>query len=222
MKFNLPRQSKKNYSVSFSLDITTGSHRQRPHNHINVIHARVLRRDHELCRQRLPRAQCSILLHRKTQMIVDVLQDDTDPMVSVMKFDKVPTESNADVEGLDQQIQEMKEAVELPLTNTELYEEMGIRPPKGAILYGVPGTGKTLLAKAVANQMSATFLRVVGSELIQKYLGDRPKLVRELFRVAEEYALNIVFIDEIDSIARNVTSQLLVASVRSSAPCSSC
>lgn len=90
--------------------------------------------------------------------------------------------------------------MELPLTHPELYEEMGIRPPKGVILYGVPGTGKTLLAKAVANQTSATFLRVVGSELIQKYLGDGPKLVREMFRVAEEHAPSIVFIDEIDAI----------------------
>lgn len=86
------------------------------------------------------------------------------------------------------------------MTHPELYEEMGIKPPKGVILYGVPGTGKTLLAKAVANQTSATFLRVVGSELIQKYLGDGPKLVRELFRVAEEHAPSIVFIDEIDAI----------------------
>ncbi|KAH8106652.1 P-loop containing nucleoside triphosphate hydrolase protein, partial [Phellopilus nigrolimitatus] len=179
--------------VSFSLDITTGGHRRRPRNHIIVLQARVLRRDHEL-------SQCSILLHPKMQTIVDVLQDDTDPMVSVMKLDKVPTESNADVGGLDQQIQEIKEAVELPLTHPELYEDMGIRPPKSAILYGVPGTGKTFLAKAVANQMSATFLRVVGSELIQKYLGDGPKLVRELFRVAEEHAPSIVFIDEIDAI----------------------
>jgi 26S proteasome regulatory subunit T2 len=94
----------------------------------------------------------------------------------------------------------VQESVELPLTHPELYEEMGIRPPKGVILYGVPGTGKTLLAKAVANQTSATFLRIVGSELIQKYLGDGPKLVRELFRVAEEHAPSIIFIDEIDAI----------------------
>ena len=94
----------------------------------------------------------------------------------------------------------LQESVELPLTHPELYEEMGIKPPKGVILYGVPGTGKTLLAKAVANQTSATFLRVVGSELIQKYLGDGPKLVREVFRVAEEHAPSIVFIDEIDAI----------------------
>lgn len=154
----------------------------------------------------------------------------------------------------------LQESVELPLTHPEYYEEMGIKPPKGVILYGPPGTGilqhsntcanrskiihtwllfkvlpslseipydcfvralfsfsfhslqtnynisfqlktgKTLLAKAVANQTSATFLRVVGSELIQKYLGDGPKLVRELFRVAEEHAPSIVFIDEIDAI----------------------
>jgi 26S proteasome regulatory subunit T2 len=88
----------------------------------------------------------------------------------------------------------------LPLTHPELYEEIGIKPPKGVILYGSPGTGKTLIAKAVANSTSATFLRVVGSELIQKYLGDGPKLVRELFRVAEEHAPSIVFIDEIDAV----------------------
>ena len=101
------------------------------------------------------------------------------------------------------------------MTHPEYYEEMGIKPPKGVILYGAPGTGKpliicsywiillfigkTLLAKAVANQTSATFLRVCGSELIQKYLGEGPKLVRELFRVAEEHAPSIVFIDEIDA-----------------------
>ncbi|WVQ89592.1 26S protease regulatory subunit 4 [Cryptococcus gattii] len=143
---------------------------------------------------------CSVLLHHKTHAVVGVLADDADPMVSVMKLDKAPTESYADIGGLESQIQEIKESVELPLTHPELYEEMGIRPPKGVILYGVPGTGKTLLAKAVANQTSATFLRIVGSELIQKYLGDGPKLVRELFRVAEENAPSIVFIDEIDAV----------------------
>jgi len=140
------------------------------------------------------------LLNHKTHSIIGILSDDTDPMVSVMKLEKAPQETYADIGGLDQQIQEIKESVELPLTHPEYYEEMGIKPPKGVILYGAPGTGKTLLAKAVANQTSATFLRVVGSELIQKYLGDGPKLVRELFRVAEEHAPSIVFIDEIDAI----------------------
>ena len=142
----------------------------------------------------------SILLHHKSVSVVGVLTDDADPLVTVMKLDKAPTESYADIGGLEAQIQEVREAVELPLLHPELYEEMGIKPPKGVILYGAPGTGKTLLAKAVANQTSATFLRIVGSELIQKYLGDGPRLVRQLFQVAAEHAPSIVFIDEIDAI----------------------
>ena len=142
----------------------------------------------------------SVLLHNKTMSVVGMLADDTDPMVSVMKVEKAPLESYADIGGLEDQIQEIKEAVELPLAHPELYEDIGIKPPKGVILYGEPGTGKTLLAKAVANQTSATFLRVVGSELIQKYLGDGPKLVRELFRVADDLSPTIVFIDEIDAV----------------------
>jgi 26S proteasome regulatory subunit T2 len=121
-------------------------------------------------------------------------------MVAMMKVDKAPLESYSDIGGLEKQIQEIKEAVDLPLTHPELYEDIGIRPPKGVILYGQPGTGKTLLAKAVANQTSATFLRIVGSELIQKYLGDGPKLVREVFKAADEMAPSIVFIDEIDAV----------------------
>lgn len=142
----------------------------------------------------------SVLLHNKTMSVVGILSDDTDPMVSVMKVEKAPLETYADIGGLEDQIQEIKEAVELPLAHPELYEDIGIKPPKGVILYGEPGTGKTLLAKAVANQTSATFLRVVGSELIQKYLGDGPKLVRELFRVADDMSPTIVFIDEIDAV----------------------
>lgn len=143
---------------------------------------------------------CSILLHYKTNAVVGILADDVDPLVSVMKVEKAPQETYADIGGLYEQIQEIKEAVELPLTHPELYEEIGIRPPKGVILYGEPGTGKTLLAKAVANQTSASFLRVVGSELIQKYLGEGPKLVRELFRVADDLSPSIVFIDEVDAV----------------------
>ena len=87
-------------------------------------------------------------------------------MVSVIMVDKAPIENYADIGGLEEQIREIKEAVELPLTNPELYEEIGFKPPKGVILYGEPGTGKTLLAKAVANQTKATFFRIVGSELV--------------------------------------------------------
>ena len=103
--------------------------------------------------------------------VVGVLSDDTDPMVTVMKLEKAPTESYADIGGLDTQIQEIKESVELPLTHPEYYEEMGIKPPKGVILYGPPGTGKTLLAKAVANQTSATFLRVVSGVFVLEDLS---------------------------------------------------
>jgi len=143
---------------------------------------------------------CTVLLHHKVQSVIGILGDDVDPLVSVMKVDKAPLESYADIGGLTKQIQEVKEAVELPMTHPELYEDIGIKPPKGVIFYGPPGTGKTLLAKAVANETNATFLRVVGSELIQKYLGDGPKLVRELFKVADEHSPSIVFMDEIDAI----------------------
>jgi len=141
-----------------------------------------------------------VLLNNKVHAIVGVLDDDEDPLVSTMKLEKAPKETYADIGGLEEQIQEIKESVELPLTHPEYYDEMGISPPKGVILYGPPGTGKTLLVKAVANQTSATFLRVVGSELIQKYMGDGPKLVREMFKAAEENAPSIVFIDEIDAV----------------------
>ena len=143
---------------------------------------------------------CNVLLRDNSHHVVGILAEEADPLLNVMKVDKAPTETYGDVGGLEQQIREIKEAVELPLTHPELYEEIGIKPPKGVILYGEPGTGKTLLAKAVANETSATFFRVVGSELIQKYSGEGPKLVRQLFRLANEHAPSIVFIDEIDAI----------------------
>jgi len=143
---------------------------------------------------------CQVLCKDRSMHVCGVLVEDQDPTVSVMKVEKAPTESYGDIGGLDEQVREMKECVELPLTNPELYEEIGISAPKGVILYGEPGTGKTLLAKAVANQTSANFLRVVGSELIKKYSGEGPKLVREIFKAAEEMAPTIVFIDEIDAI----------------------
>uniref|UniRef100_A0A8C3NYU5 26S proteasome regulatory subunit 4 n=1 Tax=Cyanoderma ruficeps TaxID=181631 RepID=A0A8C3NYU5_9PASS len=124
---------------------------------------------------------CSVLLNHKVHAVIGVLMDDTDPLVTVMKVEKAPQETYADIGGLDNQIQEIKESVELPLTHPEYYEEMGIKPPKGVILYGPPGTG--ILHYNISFQLKI----VVGSELIQKYLGDGPKLVRELFRVAEEH-----------------------------------
>merc|ERR1719473_1974335 len=101
---------------------------------------------------------------------------------------------------MDIQKQEIKEAIELPLTNPELYSQIGIDPPRGVLLYGPPGTGKTMLAKAVANQTNAAIIRMVGSEFVQKYLGEGPRMVRDVFRLARENAPSIVFIDEIDAI----------------------
>jgi len=94
----------------------------------------------------------------------------------------------------------MREAVELPLQHPELYEQIGIDPPKGVLMYGPPGTGKTMLAKAVANATTASFIRVVGSEFVQKYLGEGPRMVRDVFRLAKEKQPCIVFIDEVDAI----------------------
>ncbi len=108
----------------------------------------------------------SVLCHTNHMSVVGVLQDDTNPLLNVMKVTAPPKESYADIGGLEEQIQEIKEAVELPLTHPEIYEDIGINPPKGVILYGEPGTGKTLLVKAVAHETSATFLRLVGSELV--------------------------------------------------------
>lgn len=142
----------------------------------------------------------SVLCHSNSMAVVGVLPDDSNPLLSAMKVESPPEESYADIGGLDEQIQEIKEAIELPLTHPEIYEDIGIKPPKGVILYGEPGTGKTLLVKAVAHESSATFLRLVGSELIQKYLGDGPKLVRDLFKSAKDNAPSIIFIDEIDAV----------------------
>jgi len=112
-----------------------------------------------------------------------------------------PDVTYADVGGLDMQKQELREAVELPLTHGELYRQIGIDPPRGVLLYGPPGTGKTMLVKAVANSTTAKFIRVVGSEFVQKYLGEGPRMVRDVFRLARENSPSIIFIDEIDAIA---------------------
>ena len=115
--------------------------------------------------------------------------------------DEKPDVTYADVGGLDMQKQEIREAVELPLTPFDLYKQIGIDPPRGVLLYGPPGTGKTMLVKAVANATTASFIRVVGSEFVQKYLGEGPRMVRDVFRLARENAPAIIFIDEIDAIA---------------------
>ena len=143
----------------------------------------------------------SIALHRHSHSVVDILPNETDASIQLMQIGEKPEVTYQDVGGLDIQKQEIRESVELPLTNHELYAQIGIDPPRGVLLYGPPGTGKTMLAKAVANNTTAAFIRVVGSEFVQKYLGEGPRMVRDVFRLAKENAPAIVFIDEIDAIA---------------------
>jgi 26S proteasome regulatory subunit T6 len=123
-----------------------------------------------------------------------------DPLVSLMMVEKVPDSTYDMIGGLDQQIKEIKEVIELGLKHPELFESLGIAQPKGVLLYGPPGTGKTLLARAVAHHTDCKFIRVSGSELVQKYIGEGSRMVRELFVMAREHAPSIIFMDEIDSI----------------------
>jgi len=131
--------------------------------------------------------------------LVEVLPPEADSSISMMQ--EKPKETYADIGGSDIQKQEIREAVELPLTQFELYKQIGIDPPRGVLLYGPPGTGKTMLAKAVANHTSASFIAVVGSEFVQKYLGEGPRMVRDVFRLAKENSPAVIFIDEVDAIA---------------------
>lgn len=129
-----------------------------------------------------------------------ILPSKVDPLVSLMMVEKVPDSTYDMVGGLDKQIKEIKEVIELPVKHPELFESLGIAQPKGVILYGPPGTGKTLLARAVAHHTDCKFIRVSGSELVQKYIGEGSRMVRELFMMAREHAPSIIFMDEIDSI----------------------
>jgi len=135
-----------------------------------------------------------------------ILPNKVDPLVSLMKVEKVPDSTYEMIGGCDKQIKEIKEVVELPIKHPALFEALGIQQPKGVLLYGPPGTGKTLLARAVAHHTDCTFIRVSGSELVQKYIGEGSRLVRELFVMAREHAPSIIFIDEIDSIGSARTS----------------
>jgi len=141
-----------------------------------------------------------VALNQDSLSVIEVLHEAWDPMVSGAEMVEKPTITYADVAGLDEQVESVKEAIELPLVKPELFEKVGIIPPKGVLLVGPPGCGKTLLAKAVANHTNATFIRMVGSELAQKYIGEGGRMVRELFSLAKEKAPSIIFLDEIDAI----------------------
>ena len=141
-----------------------------------------------------------VALNQDTLAVIEVLHDAWDPMVSGAEMVTKPNITYDAVAGLDEQVESVREAIELPLTSPELFKKVGITPPKGILLVGPPGCGKTLLAKAVANQTDATFIRMVGSELAQKYIGEGGRMVRELFSLAKDKSPSIIFLDEIDAI----------------------
>ncbi len=141
-----------------------------------------------------------VALNQQSLAVVGVLPSSKDPIVYGMEIIDSPNISYDDIGGLESQIQEIRETVELPLLKPELFERVGIEPPRGVLLYGPPGTGKTLLAKAVAKHTESVFIRIVGSELVQKYIGEGARLVRELFEMAKEKTPSIIFIDELDAI----------------------
>lgn len=146
------------------------------------------------------KASQRVCLRSDSYMLHKVLENKADPLVSLMMVEKVPDSTYDMVGGLTKQIKEIKEVIELPVKHPELFESLGIAQPKGVILYGPPGTGKTLLARAVAHHTDCKFIRVSGAELVQKYIGEGSRMVRELFVMAREHAPSIIFMDEIDSI----------------------
>ncbi|KAH0575935.1 putative 26S proteasome ATPase subunit S4 [Spironucleus salmonicida] len=148
----------------------------------------------------IPGAQIFLNQDAHKDVVVGVQLDDADPAIQSMKVEKKPTDSYADCGGLEEQIQELREIVEIPLKNPQIFEEIGVVPPKACILYGPPGTGKSLLARAAAHETDCAFLRITGSEMIQSYAGEGPRLVRELFKAARDLQPSIVFIDEIDAV----------------------
>ena len=141
-----------------------------------------------------------VALHRQTLAILETLPSAKDPLVMGAEVDSKPIETYKDIGGLTEQLDELRSAIELPMLYPKRFSKIGIEPPKGVLLIGAPGTGKTLMAKAVANATNATFIRLIGSELVQKYIGEGARLVRELFQLAQEKAPSIIFIDELDAV----------------------
>ncbi|CDJ69946.1 26S protease regulatory subunit 6a, putative [Eimeria necatrix] len=139
-------------------------------------------------------------VNKDSYLVLDKLPAEYDARVKAMEVDERPTEEYSDVGGLDKQIQELIEAIVLPMTHKERFDKIGIRPPKGVLMYGPPGSGKTLLARACAAQTKATFLKLAGPQLVQMFIGDGAKMVRDAFELAKEKAPAIIFIDELDAI----------------------
>merc|ERR1712168_244353 len=139
-------------------------------------------------------------VNKDSYLVLEKLPTEYDNRVKAMEVDEKPTEQYSDVGGLAKQIQEMIEAIVLPMTHRERFETLGVDPPKGVLMYGPPGTGKTLLARACAAQTKSTFLKLAGPQLVQMFIGDGAKLVRDAFALAKEKQPTIIFIDEIDAI----------------------
>ncbi|MBD3196149.1 MAG: AAA family ATPase [Candidatus Lokiarchaeota archaeon] len=155
-----------------------------------------------------PHAGDQVTLHAQSYQIIEILSRKIRGHVAGMELIESPNVTFEDIGGLDAQIQAIREVVELPLLNPELFEEIGIDPPSGALLSGPPGTGKTLLAKAIARSSNARFIHLVGSDLVQKFIGEGSRMVREVFTLAKENIPAIIFIDEIDAIAIKRTSEV--------------
>lgn len=141
-----------------------------------------------------------VAIKNDSYQIYKVLTQKTDPLVSLMKVENIPLSKYEMIGGLDYQIEQLKEVIELPIKFPEIFESLGVMQPKGVLLHGPPGTGKTLLARAVAYHSGCTFIRVSGSELVQKYIGEGSRMVREVFLMAKENSPSIIFMDEVDSI----------------------
>ncbi|KAI5173120.1 26S proteasome regulatory subunit T5 [Nematocida sp. LUAm3] len=141
-----------------------------------------------------------VALHKETNIVFEKLETDYDVRVKAMELDEKPTDSYEDIGGLEKQMEELHEGIILSITHPEKFDKLNIRPPKGVLMYGPPGTGKTLMARACAAKTGATFLKLAGPQLVQMYIGDGAKLVRDAFALAKAKAPTIIFIDEIDAI----------------------
>ena len=168
--------------------------------------------------QLLPNSR--VALHQRNFAILEILPTSRDPLVRSMEIDTKPTETYSDIGGLKEELEKVKEMIQLPIKHPQIFDRLGIDPPKGVLLHGPPGTGKTLIAKAVANESGASFYTINGPEIMSKFYGQSEENLRKIFDDAQKNAPSIIFIDEIDAIApkrsevhgeveRRVVSQLL-------------
>jgi len=141
-------------------------------------------------------------VNKDSYLVLDKLPAEYDSRVKAMEVDERPTDQYSDIGGLDKEIQELIEAIVLPMTHKERFEAVGVTPPKGVLMHGPPGTGKTMMARACAAATNATFLKLAGPQLVQMFIGDGAKIVRDAFTLAREKQPSIIFIDELDAIGQ--------------------